>query len=1172
MVMRNTAQVVLWRSCIAVAIVAGLASPSRGQTPTPTITTFNGVPAVADEILIRLRTASTAAAASIQTVAPAATVGALNQRLGLYRVRVPGQRLADLLQAFSQRPEVLYAEPNYIVQAVATPNDPWYSLLYGMSKIDGPAAWDITTGGTSAVVGVVDTGIDFSHPDLAANIWSAPAAFTVNIDGVDIDCPAGSHGFDAITKSCDPSDDHNHGTHVSGTIGGVGDNGVGVAGVNWTAQIMGLKFLNAFGSGTTADAVSAIEFAIQVKRIFAGTATPVDLRVLSNSWGGGGYSQALLDTINAAGANEMLFVVAAGNSAADTEAYSFYPASYTAPNVVTVAATDSTDALAYFSNFGATTVHLGAPGVNTYSTIRTASGSYGYFSGTSMATPHVSGAALLALALCPSLTTTDLKRLVLNSTDPDSFLTDRTISGGRLNVAKMVEGCRATSVAPSSGLGSTQPFTFTVSDPDGAGDIDSAEMLFGTSVGSADVCHLRFVRSANAMWLRLDSTTWIGPAVLGTAGVLSNSLCSVDVGHSSSSINGNVLTARLAMNLLPAFGGAKSIFLNVTDSTAIPTPWQKVGQWAVPGNTNLAPSALTVRAASGSGQSRLFSYRVSDPDGGNDVASAQILINAGLSASNGCWLYFAADSRQVWLRDAANSSWLGPATFGASDLLSNGLCTVYPGASSSWSTDDSLLVNVFIAFTSQFGGTKSNYLLAIDSAGHSTNWRSVGTWTVNVPNYYPYPVSVTPSSGAGQSQAFRYVITDSNGANDIVSAGFLVNSSSSVINACYLVFYQNTNQLYLLNDAGATYLGPVTPGTAGSLSNSQCSVNAAASSSSTSGNDLTVTLALTFTGAFAGSKTLYAQATDRAGAASGLYYLGTWVVPGPPVPPVAQWVSPSSSTGAGTSFLYLATDQNGATDITSVQILLNGGLGATNACWLYVERASNRVWLRDNGNTSWLGPVTMGSTGALTNGQCTVNAASSWMSTSTTSLYVDVNLTFDTAFAGPKSNFMYVADSTGASSGWRALGTYTVIGPTAPQAMWVSPSAGSGASTPFYYAFSDANGVSDIVSTQMLIGSALNGANACWVYVVGTTLYLASDSGTSWLSPVSLGSAGTTENSQCAIDAGASFVSSGGNYLYIYVNVTFRPAFRGPKSNFMLALDRSGLSSGWQARGTWTVP
>jgi subtilisin family serine protease len=192
----------------------------------------------------------------------------------------------------------------------------------------------ISTGSRANVVAVVDTGIDYNHQDLSANVWSAPTSFTIMIGSNNITCLAGSHGFNALNNTCDPLDDNNHGSHTSGTIGAVGNNGVGVAGVNWTASIMGVKFLNAAGSGSTAGAINSIEFTIQAKQIFGPDA---NVRVLSNNWGGGGFSQALLDEINRANANNMLFVAAAGNNGSNNDISAFYPASYNAPNVVAVA-------------------------------------------------------------------------------------------------------------------------------------------------------------------------------------------------------------------------------------------------------------------------------------------------------------------------------------------------------------------------------------------------------------------------------------------------------------------------------------------------------------------------------------------------------------------------------------------------------------------------------------------------------------------------------------------------------------------------------------------------------------------------------------------------------------------------------------------------------------------
>ena len=355
---------------------------------------------------------------------------------------------------------MLYAEPNYIVRTFSTPNDVSFPQLWGLenlgqavnggapgtagSDIRAVPAWNVSMGSTIHVVGVIDTGIDYTHPDLVANMWSAPAAFSVDLGGgAVVTCAAGTHGFNAITRTCDPMDDQGHGTHVAGTIGASGDNGIGVVGVNWTTQLMAIKFLDNTGSGTVADAIAGIRFAVAARRAFPGAA---DVRILSASWGGFDFSQALRDEIAAIEAESMLFVAAAGNYGLNNDVLPTYPASYDAPNIVSVAATTNTNTRAYFSNYGSTTVHLGAPGVDILST--TPGGSYSFASGTSMATPHVSGAAALVLSRCPFDTAT-LKGALTATVQPMEALASGTITGGRLDVNSAIHSCVAPPSAPT---------------------------------------------------------------------------------------------------------------------------------------------------------------------------------------------------------------------------------------------------------------------------------------------------------------------------------------------------------------------------------------------------------------------------------------------------------------------------------------------------------------------------------------------------------------------------------------------------------------------------------------------------------------------------------------------------------------------------------------------------
>src|SRR5712671_6190324 len=445
----------------ALAIAGTLESTVSSQRPSRQSVFVNGREAVGGEVLVRFRTIAPAERGQLEQQLDADDSREVARDLGIRRIHSRSLGVETLMAFLRTHPAVAYVEPNYVLHTAATPTDPEFGNLWGLlntgqtvngvlgglpgADIHATSAWDVSTGSRANVVGVIDTGIDYTHEDLNGNVWSAPSQFTVTIGGNNITCLAGSHGFNAIAGTCDPMDDNDHGSHVSGTIGAVANNSLGVAGVNWTASIMGSKFLDATGSGTLANAIDAIEFTIQAKA--AGVA---NVRVLNNSWSGGAFSQALLDEINKASANDILFVAAAGNSAANNDVYAYLPADYTywgATNIIAVAATDNNDQLASFSNYGPTLVHLGAPGVNILSTTR--GNTYQYFNGTSMATPHVSGAAALILSKC-TLTTAALKTTILNNVDVVSGLSGWVATNGRLNVDKALRSCAAAPNAPTN--------------------------------------------------------------------------------------------------------------------------------------------------------------------------------------------------------------------------------------------------------------------------------------------------------------------------------------------------------------------------------------------------------------------------------------------------------------------------------------------------------------------------------------------------------------------------------------------------------------------------------------------------------------------------------------------------------------------------------------------------
>lgn len=325
-------------------------------------------------------------------------------------------------------------EPNYAYAVHRTPDDLYFRSQYAHGLLNSTTAWETTTGRDDLLALVVDTGIDYTHPDLIDNVWRNPGEIPQN--GIDDDRNGvidDVHGFNAIRNSGDPFDDNGHGTHVAGILGARGNNGVGIAGVTWNVKLVGLKFLGRNGMGSLTDAVRAIEYGTALRR--AGHKVVVS----NNSWGSLSRSAALQSAIERAGEAGILFVAAAGNSRSDTAARPFYPASFPLPNVISVAAVDSRGNLSSFSNFGGQTVHVAAPGSGIVSTYPR--GRYVSMSGTSMAAPAVAGAAILVQAVCSgSLPPRVVKERILNTASPSRALWRLVVTAGIVDTAQGVAG------------------------------------------------------------------------------------------------------------------------------------------------------------------------------------------------------------------------------------------------------------------------------------------------------------------------------------------------------------------------------------------------------------------------------------------------------------------------------------------------------------------------------------------------------------------------------------------------------------------------------------------------------------------------------------------------------------------------------------------------------------
>ncbi len=432
----------------ALAAIGMVAPPAQANTPR--------FPHVPNQVLVKFRDGTTGieqerARQSISGVKLDRVRDRLDGTSDIELTSFPaGRNINDVIARLQADPSVEYAEPNWIYTHTAVSNDPFFVNgqlwgMYGAGTVpanqfgsNAAAAWAAgQTGSRNVIVAVIDEGVQVNHPDLQANIWVNPFD---PVNGRDDD----GNGYVDDTNGWDFANNNNsvydggtrgradtHGTHVAGTIGAVGGNGVGVVGVSWQVTIISAKFLGTSG-GTTANAIRAVDYITDLKRRHG-----LNIVATNNSWGGGGFSQGLLDAINRGGNAGILFVAAAGNSNNNNDATPFYPASYqctangTYDCVISVAAIDGSGFRASFSNYGATRVDLGAPGVSINSTLPF--NTYGAYSGTSMASPHVAGAVALYAAARPGASAAQIRNAILSSAVPTPSLNGITVTGGRLD-------------------------------------------------------------------------------------------------------------------------------------------------------------------------------------------------------------------------------------------------------------------------------------------------------------------------------------------------------------------------------------------------------------------------------------------------------------------------------------------------------------------------------------------------------------------------------------------------------------------------------------------------------------------------------------------------------------------------------------------------------------------
>jgi hypothetical protein len=724
-----------------------------------------------------------------------------------------------------------------------------------------------------------------------------------------------------------------------------------------------------------------------------------------------------------------------------------------------------------------------------------------------------------------------------------------------------------TGVTPASGSSSAQVFTFTFSDNNGFADISTVAFLFNTSATPGNGCSISYSVNSGTFTLLRDSDGVQLPISPGMAGAVENTNCALAGAGLTVSGSGTQLVFSLPMTFYAAFSGTKTIYGSATDTLGLTSGYQAVGTWnpsgfATPTVTGVSPNA-------GSGPSQTFTVGLSDANGYEDISGATILFNSVINGENACFLFYSRAANTVYLFRDSDGTWQGLLP-GSAGTVSNANCTLSGSALSITRSGTAISLVLPISFQAGFVGTKNIYVSVNDQTNRTSGWVTSGTWTPAVVVAAPTVTGISPNTGIGLAQTFTVQLADASGAADIASAAVRINTTNSASNGCSLSYDRAGGVFSLFQDATSSWLS-LAPGSGSSISNANCTLSGTGLGVSMSGNTLTMTLPLTFKAGFSGTKNIYISATDAGGLSSNWVTAGSWTPESGSYPPTVVSLTPNAGTGSSQAFTLTLADPNGNADIGGANIIINGSINGTNACFLSYSRAANTIYLFRDSDNSWQ-PLSPGAATTVSNANCTLAGTGFSITASGNSLILVLPFTFSSAFLGTKNFYVTVIDQGQLSSGWVTAGTWTTgTGAAPPTVSGVSPNSGYGATQTFTLTLTDTNGNADIAGANIIVNGSINGNNSCFLSYSrsANTIYLFRDSDNSW-QPLSPGQAATVSNDNCIL-AGAGFTVTGaGNNLVLTLPFTFKPGFTGVKNFYASVTDQSQLSSGWVTAGTWS--
>lgn len=743
-----------------------------------------------------------------------------------------------------------------------------------------------------------------------------------------------------------------------------------------------------------------------------------------------------------------------------------------------------------------------------------------------------------------------------------------------------------TATSPSAATGSPQLLNFTMSDPDGFDDINRMYFLVNTSSATTGtICYGYYDRAGNGIFLYNDAlTTAQGPLTPGTSGTLQNGQCTVD-GAASSLLTaaGTDVAVRLSVSLKGAFAASsRRIYASVADNEGNTTGWVQTATWSTT-NLNRPPSVVSTTPTSPTGSPQTFTLVARDLDGFDNISRVYFLVNPDTTIpQNTCHGYYDRAANMFFLYNDALTALTGPLTGGVSGTLQNSQCSL-DGATSGYlsgaGTDLSLRLTMSLKGVFAGSAQKLNFWI-VDYDGNGTGWVQVATWGTANLNRAPVLTGSSPSVVTAQQQTLTFNLRDPDGAGNLSRVYFLIQTSTAITtNTCHGFYDRAQNGIYLYNDALTVLQGPLVPGGAGTLQNTQCTLTGSGSAwTVATPTDATLALNVTVPGAYSNNvPKIYVWITDAEGNGTGWLQTGAWGSNPASFAPTIVSATPTAPVGSPQTFSLVSRSPAGAANISRIYFLVNSSPNVqTGSCHGFYDRPGNYFVLYNDALTAAIGPLFPGS-GALQNGQCILDGSTSGLVSATgTDLTVRFGLSLQGTLGTTQQNvYFWVQDALNNGTGWVKTNTWTPLAGSAqaPTLAAATPATTTGATRTFTLTARDANGYGDLSRVYFVVNtSASVPVNTCHGFYDRPTnaLYLYNDALTALIGPLVPGTAGTLQNSQCAIDGAASSAVLSGLDAVLNLSVTRKGTFANTAQKlYVWITDASGLGTGWVQASQW---